>query len=118
MINLTANPNEGADPDVCLNSLTRPLRNARQAVPSVDGFHSAHDLASTSGSASKNALVLVRSNVHHNVHQRIRKNRIGYVRIRPDVRCKCLQIRMSYSDSDPLLRIPADSIGYGRIIPD
>jgi hypothetical protein len=108
MINLTANPNRGADPrrpDVCLNSLMPLARDVRQGVASVRGFPSAHDVASTSGSASKNAVVLLRSNVHQNVHQRIKKDRTGYVQIRPDFYCKCLIISSLYSDSDPRLHL-------------
>jgi hypothetical protein len=121
MINLTANPNRGSGPqrpDVCLNSLMLPARNARKEVPSVGGFPSAHFVASTSGSASKNALDSLRSNVHQNVHQRIKKDRIGYLRIRLNCCCKCLMISIVQSYSDPLPRIPVDSIEYGRIIPD
>jgi len=107
MISLTANPNAGADlhgPDACLNALTPPAKNARKAFASVRGFQRAHDAASYSGSASKNALVSLRSNVHQNVHQRIKKDRIGYVRIRLDLLWKCLQIRELHSDSAPRLQ--------------
>lgn len=100
MINLTADPTEGADlyrPDVCLNSLTPPTWNACQAV--------AKDQASNSGPASKNALVSLRANVHQNVHQRIKKDRIGYVWIRPDFCCKYLIISYLHSDSDPRLHL-------------
>ena len=121
MINLTANQTEDAGllrRDACLSLFTPPARNACQAVVSEDGFQSADDVASTSGSASKNALVSLRTNVHQNVHQRIKKDRIGYVRIRPNVSCKYLHISLLHSDSDPLPRIPVDLIGYGRIISD
>ncbi len=107
MIDLTAYPNEGADlrrPDVCLNSLTPPARNACQPVASVDGFQGADDAASNSGSASKDALVLLRTNVHQNVHQRIKKDRVRYVRIRLDFCCKCFIISVLHSDSDPRLQ--------------
>ncbi len=106
MIDLTAYSNEGADlhwPDVCLNSLTPPARNTCQPVVSADGFQGAEDAASNSGSASKDALVLLRSNLHQNVHQRIEKDRIGYVRIRPDFCCKLLIISLLHPDSNPRL---------------
>ncbi len=108
MIDLTAYPNEGADlrrKDVCLDSLTPAARNACQAVASVDGFQGADDAASNSGSASKDALVLLRTNVHQNVHQRIKKDRVRYVRIRPDLCYKSLQRSMLHSDSDPRLQL-------------
>ena len=101
MKNLAAKQTEDADldrSDVCLGSLTPLAGNARQAGRS-------DDVASNSGSASKNALVSLRSNVHQNVHQRIKKDRIGYFRIRLDFCCKCLIIRILHSDSDPRLRI-------------
>lgn len=107
MINLTANPKERADvrrPDVGL-SLTTPARNACKAVVSAESFQRSHNVASYSGSASKNAVASTRTNVHQNVHQRIMKDRIGYVRISLDMCCKRLPISALYSDSDPLLRI-------------
>jgi hypothetical protein len=121
MINLTANPNEGADLHrlhVCLNSLTPPDRNACKAVGSVDGFQRVQNVSSIPGSAPKNALVSLRSNVHQNVHQRIETDRVGYVRIRLDLCCKCLQISILHSDSNPPPRIKAGTIGYRWIIPD
>ena len=90
MINPSAHPNRGADlhrPDVCLSSLTPPSRNACKAV---ELSQRAHDMASYSGSASKNAVVFTVTNVHQNVHQRIRNDRIGYVLFRPDFCCKFL----------------------------
>jgi hypothetical protein len=106
MINVAANPNEGVSlrPVVCLNSLTPPARNACQAVAAPDGFQSGDDVASNSGSASKNARVSLHTNVHQNVHQRIKKDRVGYVQIGPDTCYKCLQLLQVYSDSDPRLQ--------------
>jgi hypothetical protein len=93
MTKLIANPTEDGDlhrPKVCLSS--------------PDDFESGHHAGSVPGSASKYALVSLRTNVHQNVHQRIKKDRIGYVRIRPDFGCKYLQIRELYSDSDSRLQ--------------
>ncbi len=115
MINLTANPNRGADihqPDVCLRSITPLARSAYQVVRPIGGFQSAHDVGSALGSASKKGVVLTHTNVHQNVHQRIKKDRIGYVRIKLDICHKLLQIRMLYSDSDPRLHL--NSLGNPR----
>src|SRR5579883_230767 len=106
MINLTANPYEAADlhrPDVCLNSLRPPARNACKAVASVE-LQEAHDVASCSGSAAKNAVVLTRTNVHQNVHQMIKKDRFGYLRIRLDFVERALKNRGFLADSDPRLQ--------------
>ena len=53
--------------------------------------------------------------MHQNVHQRIKKDRIGYVRIGPDSVYKCLQISHLYSDSDPRLQTQVSVIGaFGK----
>jgi hypothetical protein len=108
MIDLTANSNEGADlhrPDVCLNSMTPLARNACQAVASAHGFQSAEDVASSSRAALENPFGSLRANVHQNVHQRIKKDGVGYVRIKPNSCCKCLKISALHSDSDPRLQL-------------
>jgi hypothetical protein len=104
--------------DICPSSLTPKSRNSCQVVASITGVPSAQDLGSATGSALKNVQVSPHTNVHQNAHQRIKKDRVGYVRIKLDTRCKCFIVRLLHSDSDPLLKIRVDSIGYGRIIPD
>lgn len=109
MKDLPANQTEDADLDksnVCLNSLTPPAKNAFQAVASVDGFQGGvQNVGSGLGSASKNALVFTRTNVHQNAHQRIQKDIIGYVQIGLDCSCKPLKIRLLHFDSDPRLQL-------------
>ena len=104
--------------DVWIISLTPLARNGGQVVRSLEDFKTAHDVGSVPGFSPENAVVSPDTSVHQNVHQRIKKDRIGYIWIKRDMRAKCIIISRLHSDSDPLLRIRVDSIGYGRIIPD
>ena len=63
----------------------------------------------------QNVSISGRSNVHQNVHQKIQTDRVGYVRIRPDLLDFPLETSQLHSDSDPLPMIQADTIGYGWI---
>ena len=102
MINLTANSTEDAGLprlNVCLSSRTPLARNSGHVGPSTDGFQSAFDVSLTTGSASKNAVISLRINVH----QMIQKDRFGYVRIRLDFAEKALKNWGFLADSDPRL---------------
>jgi hypothetical protein len=99
----------------CPDAGTLTSRDSCQEVGLIDGVQSAHDLGLVAGAAAKSASVPACANVHQNVHQRIKKDRIGYVRIRLDFFCKFHIISMLHSASDPLPMIRADTIGYGWI---
>jgi hypothetical protein len=102
MINLISDPTE--DPvlprlAVCLSSLTPLARNGGQVVRSIEDFKTAEDVSSAPGSSLENGEVSPRTNVH----QRIKKDRIGYVRISLDLCFKRLPISILHSDSDSRL---------------
>jgi len=75
-------------------------RNGGQVVRSIENFK-ADEIVGLAPVSSENAVL----SPHTNVHQGIKKDRIGYVRISLDLCCKCLNISILYPDSDPHLQV-------------